>query len=88
MRMVFTSENYVNKKVGQHFREAWVFTAKCDTGPCGGTLKTNRRGERQAHMTRKGATYTGKGSDTQFSCGSVRGTETYSVDVHVRRRST
>jgi hypothetical protein len=38
---------------------------------------------RPIHLTRKGATYSGKGSDTQFSCNNVRATESYSVSVHV-----
>jgi hypothetical protein len=83
MKMRFTSENYSNRKVGDHFREPWEITAKCDTGPCGATLKTHRRGMRPVQLTRKGATYSGKGTDTQFSCNDVRATESYSVSVHV-----
>jgi hypothetical protein len=85
MRMVYTSENYTNRKVGDHYREAWVFTPKCDTGACGVGLKTGRRGEHKAHLTKKGAQYTGKGSDTLSSCQGVRGTESYTVDIHVTK---
>jgi hypothetical protein len=83
MKMRLTSESYSNRKVGDHFREPWAITAKCDTGACGATLKTHRRGMRPVHLTRKGATYSGLGSDTQFSCNNVRATETYSLSVRV-----
>jgi hypothetical protein len=85
MRMQFTSENYSNWRVGERRREPWTFTARCDSGACGAVVQTNRRGEHKAHLVRRGATYSGKGTDTLFACEKVRITETYAVTLHVVR---
>jgi hypothetical protein len=91
MRMRFTEENYTNRKIGGRFRESWTFTPRCDTGPCSVGLRTNRRGEHRARLTRRGAVYSGSGTDTLFTRGRVRGTEKYTVVLRVtsalRRRS-
>jgi hypothetical protein len=85
MRMRYTLENYTNRKVGDRFRESWRFTPRCDTGPCSVGLRTNRGGEHRARLTRAGAAYVGSGTDTLFSCDKVRGTEKFSVSLHVTR---
>jgi hypothetical protein len=70
VNMVFLSENYENKHVGQKEYGVWAIKPKCAQGPCRVGVRTFAPGQTPTVLGRIGTTYRGKGTDLFSACRS------------------
>ena len=87
VRLVFTAENYSNRRAGNKYSELWKLKPKCPSGACSALLVTNVRGSKAGVLVPKGGTYSGKVTDTLDTCQGKHYPETVTITLYVTRAS-